>query len=64
MVSRCLSAALAIGGLLLLAPSLGLLGAAIALFAAQACNLGALWWLSRQQLRTPELRQEKAALAA
>jgi O-antigen/teichoic acid export membrane protein len=51
MASRCLSAALAIGGLAVLGPMLGLLGAAIALFIAQSCNLLALWWLSRQQVK-------------
>jgi O-antigen/teichoic acid export membrane protein len=68
MFSRCLSAALAIMGLLLLAPALGLLGAAIALLIAQSCNLIALWWLSRQQLREPDSDQpietQKAAMTA
>lgn len=62
MFSRCLSAALAIGGLLLLAPALGLLGAAIALLVAQACNLAALWWLSQQQLRVPRFQQQEAVM--
>lgn len=64
MISRCLSAAIAIGGLLLLGPMFGLLGAAIALLAAQACNLVALWWLSRQQLRAPRSEQQEAVIAA
>ena len=64
MVSRCLSAGLAIGGLLLLGPAYGLLGGAIALLVAQACNLAALWWLSQQQLRVPRFRQEEAAMTA
>lgn len=51
LFSRCLSAVLAIAGLALLGPMLGLLGAAIALLVAQSCNLVALWWLSRRQLR-------------
>ncbi|RYD85412.1 MAG: hypothetical protein EOP61_38905 [Sphingomonadales bacterium] len=64
MISRCLSATLAIGGLLVLGPMLGLLGAAIALLVAQGCNLVALWWLSRQQLRAPRSEQQEAAIAA
>ena len=64
MVSRCLSAGLAIGGLLLLGPAYGLLGGAIALLVALACNLAALWWLSQQQLRVPRFRQEEAAMTA
>jgi O-antigen/teichoic acid export membrane protein len=67
MFSRCLSAALAIAGLLLLAPPLGLLGAAIALLIAQSCNLIALWWLSRQQLRAHDdqpMEAQKAAMTA
>lgn len=53
LFSRCLSATIAVAGLALLGPTLGLLGAAIALVAAQLCNLVALWWLSRRQLRAP-----------
>lgn len=64
MVSRCLSAGLAVGGLLLLGPAYGLLGGAIALLVAQACNLAALWWLSQQQLRVPRFQQEEAAMTA
>jgi O-antigen/teichoic acid export membrane protein len=64
MISRCLSAGLAIGGLLLLGPSFGLLGAAIALLVAQACNLVALWWLSKRQLSVPRFQQEEAAVTA
>ena len=64
MVSRCLSAGLAIGGLLLLGPAYGLLGGAIALLVAQTCNLAALWWLSQQQLRVPRFQQEEAAMTA
>jgi Na+-driven multidrug efflux pump len=56
LFSRCLSAVLAIAGLALLGPMLGLLGAAIALLVAQSCNLVALWWLSRRQLRHAPLR--------
>jgi O-antigen/teichoic acid export membrane protein len=62
MFSRCLSAALAVGGLLLLAPGLGLLGAAIALLAAQSCNLAALWWLSRQELREHRIETQETAI--
>ncbi len=64
MVSRCLSATLAVGGLLLLGPMLGLLGAAIALVAAQTCNLIALWWLSHRELRTPGIDTHNAAVIA
>lgn len=56
LFSRCLSAVLAIAGLALLGPMLGLLGAAIALLVAQSCNLVALWWLSRRQLRHAPLK--------
>lgn len=64
MFSRCLSAVLAILGLLLLAPAFGLLGAAIALFIAQSCNLIALWRLSQQQLREPRIKPQNAAMIA
>jgi O-antigen/teichoic acid export membrane protein len=64
MVSRCLSAVLAIAGLLLLGPLLGLLGAAIALLAAQTCNLVALWWLSHRELREPRIKTQEAAMTA
>ena len=64
LFSRCLSAVLAIGGLLLLGPKLGLLGAAMALLAAQSCNLVALWWLSHQQLRLPQIKPQEAAMTA
>jgi len=64
LFSRCLSATIAVGGLALLGPSLGLLGAAIALLAAQLCNLVALWWLSRRQLRLHPAPAPDLALTA
>jgi len=64
MFSRCLSAFLAISGLLLLAPRFGLLGAAIALLLAQGCNLFALWWLSHQQLREAPIQPKEAVMTA
>ncbi|ATE64601.1 lipopolysaccharide biosynthesis protein [Rhizorhabdus dicambivorans] len=64
LFSRCLSAVLAVAGLMLLGPLLGLLGAAIALVIAQACNLGALWWLSRRQLRSFPMPSREMAVTA
>jgi len=49
-VSRCLSAAIALGGVTLLGRTFGLAGGATALVLAQAVNLIALWLLSRREL--------------